>query len=203
MEFQVSLTPLAERDLERIGYYIARTDINAAHRFCDELVFVAETLARFPQRHGALAKRPNIRKLPHQAYLIFYKIDEINHTVEILRFCHAARDQHRLRLQEEPSPAYSTSAVIDPALERAHLDVVNRRRREGQSSIIPGDEVLPQARALYGNELRLPRQKKSATKISCVHFAHLQAWRMVLCDPRRNSSENPGAVSGRTFAAST
>ena len=109
MEFRVSLTPKAERDLEHIGRYIARTNVDAAYRFCDELVFATETLQTFPHRHGTFARRPNIRKIPYEAYLIFYKIDEKNKTVEILRFWHSARDQGRLRLKEEPLTTYSAS----------------------------------------------------------------------------------------------
>ena len=117
MEFQVTLTSKAERDLEQIGRYIARTDEGAAHRFCDELVFATETLRTFPHRHGNFARRPNIRKIPYEAYVIFYKIDEDNRTVEILRFWHSARDQGRLRLREEASPAYSASPGAVPAVQ--------------------------------------------------------------------------------------
>jgi toxin ParE1/3/4 len=113
MEFQVSLTPQARRDLDRIGHYIALTDTDAAHRFCDELVFAAESLQNFPHRHGNFAKRPNIRKLPYESYLIFYKIDEENRTVEILRFWHSARSQHRLRLREEDA-GYLAAASVAP-----------------------------------------------------------------------------------------
>jgi hypothetical protein len=45
----------------------------------------------------------------------------------------------------------SIAADIDPAIERSHLDAVKRRRQEvasGQSSLVPGNDVLQQARAL-------------------------------------------------------
>jgi plasmid stabilization system protein ParE len=116
MEFRVTLTPKAERDLQLIGRYIAQTDVRTSYRFCDELVFAAETLQTFPDRHGSFVKRPNIRKLPYRAYLIFYKIDEAAKTVEILRFWHSARDQGRLRLKEEAAPAYSVSPSAVPAI---------------------------------------------------------------------------------------
>ena len=101
MEFQVSLTLQAERDLERIGRHISRDNELAARTFCQELMFEAKSLRTFPQRLGRFAKRPNIRKMPYQAYLIFYKIDEDQHTVQILRFWHAAQDRAKLRLKEE------------------------------------------------------------------------------------------------------
>jgi plasmid stabilization system protein ParE len=111
MEFRVSLTPKAEKDLQQIGFYIARTDVRTAYRFCDELVFAAETLRTFPDRHGSFVKRPNIRKVPYQAYLIFYKIDEAAKTVEILRFWHSARSQRHLRLREDQPASYSASPI--------------------------------------------------------------------------------------------
>jgi len=86
MEFQVILTPLAEQDLEKIGRYIARNNEDASHRFCDELVFAAQSLGNFPRRHGSTTRRPTIRKLPYGNYLIFYKIHEETGIVEILRF---------------------------------------------------------------------------------------------------------------------
>ncbi len=45
----------------------------------------------------------------------------------------------------------SLASDIDPEIERAHLDEVQRRRDEvsaGQSKLIPGDEVLEHARSL-------------------------------------------------------
>ncbi len=106
MEFQVSLTIRAKRDLKHIGDYIAQDSVEAAIRFCDELVSVSESLRYLPDRHGIFAKHPNIRKLPHGNYLIFYKVNEAAQTVEILRFWHAAQSRNRLRLKEE-APAYA------------------------------------------------------------------------------------------------
>jgi len=103
MEFQVIITPLAEQDLGQIGRYIARNNAAAAYPFCNELVFTTQSLKNFPHRHGNLARRPNIRKLPYRNYLIFYKIHEDAGIVEILRFWHSAQNQNRLRLKEQPA----------------------------------------------------------------------------------------------------
>ena len=109
MEFQVSLSLQSKRDLKQIGHYIAQTDVEAAHRFCDQLVLAAESLRNFPSRHGSFARGPNIRKVPFKSYLIFYRINDGANTVEILRFWHGAQNQHRLRLKEESS-AYAQAA---------------------------------------------------------------------------------------------
>ena len=112
MDFGFKVTSQARRDLRNIWRYIAQDDPLAATHFCEELFLVAESLQRFPRRHGSFAKRPNIRKIPYESYLIFYKIDEESHTVEILRFWHGARSQNRLRLKEETAAAYAASPAM-------------------------------------------------------------------------------------------
>ncbi len=112
MDFRFKIASQAKRDIKSIWRYIARDNASNATAFCDELFLVAESLKSFPLRHGSFVKRPNIRKVAYEAYLIFYKIDEENQTVEILRFWHSARDQGRLRLKEEPSPAYSSAPSL-------------------------------------------------------------------------------------------
>jgi putative addiction module component (TIGR02574 family) len=45
----------------------------------------------------------------------------------------------------------SIAADIDPAVERSHLDAIEKRRRQAaadQSGVIPGDDVLKRARSL-------------------------------------------------------
>ncbi len=109
MAYQIIITAKTERDLENIRDFIIRDNPNTTDDFCAELVREAQSLRTFPHRLGPFGKRSNIRKMPYRAYLIFYKIDEENHTVEILRFWHSARNQHRLRLQEEVAD-YALSA---------------------------------------------------------------------------------------------
>ncbi|MCE0522093.1 MAG: addiction module protein [Methylacidiphilales bacterium] len=45
----------------------------------------------------------------------------------------------------------SIAADIDPAVERSHLDAIEKKRLQaaaGQGSIMPGDDVLKRARSL-------------------------------------------------------
>jgi hypothetical protein len=45
----------------------------------------------------------------------------------------------------------SIATDIDPAIERSHLDAIQKRRQQvatDQNSIIPGDDVLQRARSL-------------------------------------------------------
>ena len=114
MDFQVSLTPQAERDLERIGQYIARDNVQAARTFCGQLMLEAKSLKSSPRRGFTVRRQPEIRRLVFKTYLIFYKIFETEGRIEILRFWHSARDQGRLRLREEPSSVYSVSPSAAP-----------------------------------------------------------------------------------------
>jgi len=109
MEFQVFLTPKAEQDLKLIGHYLAEIDEKLARRFCNELFDRAESLRFFPWRGHALHGKPDIRKLIHGHYLIFYKVVETTRTVEILRFWHSAQDQGRLRMKEEPAATHAAT----------------------------------------------------------------------------------------------
>jgi len=108
VDYRFKIASQAKRDLNSIWRYVARTNASNALDFGDKLLLMAESLKTFPHRHGQLAKRPNIRKVPYRSYLIFYKIDDKARTVEILRFWHAARDQRRLRLKEA-APVYSSA----------------------------------------------------------------------------------------------
>jgi plasmid stabilization system protein ParE len=109
VDYGFKIAAQAKRDINNIWRYIARDNPANATDFCDELLLVAKSLKNLPHRHGRLAKRPHIRKVACDAYLIFYKIDEDKRTVEILRFWHSAQDQGRLLLKEELSAAYVPS----------------------------------------------------------------------------------------------
>jgi len=100
-----------------IERHIAPGETVGPEKFSERLLERAHSLTTFPYRHGSWAKHPNIRKVPLDAYLIFYKIHDEEQVVEILRFWHAARGQGRLRLREETAPAYvvSPSSIPVPA----------------------------------------------------------------------------------------
>jgi plasmid stabilization system protein ParE len=99
------MTSRALRDLEAICDHLSGTSSDFGERLLDR----AHSLTTFPYRHGAWFGRQNIRKVPFESYIIFYKIDDDTETVKILRFRHAARDQSRLRLKEEPE-SYGTAS---------------------------------------------------------------------------------------------
>jgi addiction module RelE/StbE family toxin len=100
LEYQVILTPRAQRDLKSIRAYIARDNQAAAANFCRNLLSKALSLTTFPKR-GQRVAGDDARTIVHESYIIFYDIDFLRGRVEILRFRHGARDQERMRLKEE------------------------------------------------------------------------------------------------------
>ncbi len=110
MEFQVSLTPKAEEDLQQIGRYIALDDAEAARRFCNDLFLAARSLRLLPYRGRRFSQKPNLLQIIHRSYLILYKVDDDARTVEVLRFWHAAQDRNRLRLRGS-ALSYATSVI--------------------------------------------------------------------------------------------
>jgi plasmid stabilization system protein ParE len=52
VDYEVTITPLALRDLEKIRRYIAEDNSLAADSFCQKLLDEAEALKTFPARGG-------------------------------------------------------------------------------------------------------------------------------------------------------
>ncbi len=99
MDFKVILRPLALEDLEAIIRQVAKEDAQAANRLGNALLDRAESLARLPERGSNVRRRRGVKKLVHPPYLIFYRIDEARHCVEVLRFWHGAQNPIALRLK--------------------------------------------------------------------------------------------------------
>jgi plasmid stabilization system protein ParE len=106
VDYRLKIAAQAKRDFAEIWREIAYDGREIAQGFCEELAAKARSVTMFPYRHGQFAQRPNFRKLPYKSYIIFYKIDDANRTVTILRYWHAARDQRRLRLREAQPQVY-------------------------------------------------------------------------------------------------
>ena len=63
-----------------------------------QLLSAADSLRKFPERGGLIAKRPGAWFVLVHRYLIVYRIDEHSRTVRVLRFWHRARERMRMRL---------------------------------------------------------------------------------------------------------
>ena len=95
MAYQVILSPTAENDLDGIVAYVARDNAAAGERFGLELLDAALALAELPRRGRLFRRNRGIRRIVHGNYLIVYRLNEAEKTVEILRFWHAARGEPR------------------------------------------------------------------------------------------------------------
>ena len=88
---RVTLSPLAERDLEAIGDYIAEDNPSRALSFIAELRTQSATIAKAPQAYRA---RPELgeglRSCAHGNYVIFFTAAKARLT--IVRVLHGAMD---------------------------------------------------------------------------------------------------------------
>ena len=87
----VAISPLAERDLEAIGDYIAEDNPSRAVSFIAELRIQCATIAKAPQAYRV---RPElgegIRSCAHGNYVIFFTATKARLT--IVRILHGAMD---------------------------------------------------------------------------------------------------------------
>jgi toxin ParE1/3/4 len=92
---RIRITPLADRDLVEIWYFIAQEDRVAADRLLDLLEGKYKLLADNPQMGPA---RPDIAKElryhPVGNYLLLYRV--VSDGIELVRIVHGARDLHHL-----------------------------------------------------------------------------------------------------------
>jgi toxin ParE1/3/4 len=98
MDCAVIYSEAALADLQQITAFIARDNSEVAKRFANRLVDLAETLRSLPERGRPVKKWPSVRVLVLAPYLIFYRFERGDNTVEIVRFWHGARDPLSLEL---------------------------------------------------------------------------------------------------------
>jgi toxin ParE1/3/4 len=93
MGCKVIFAPRAIADLAAVVRQIARDNPDAALRVGNALIEYVEVLETFPLLGTAYSKRAGIRKLIYRPYLIFYRPNEAEGRVEILRYWHSARGE--------------------------------------------------------------------------------------------------------------
>lgn len=99
MDYKVDFVTQTERDLFSITRFLAEKNPAAARRLGDSLIDAALSLGSLPRRGSAVKGRPGVFKLVHPPYhLIFYRIDEAQRVVEILRFWDGRQDPDELAL---------------------------------------------------------------------------------------------------------
>ncbi len=99
MDYEVILTGPYLRDLDRIVSYLSRyADSETAERVGTELIDQTHRLARNPNVGQPVRRRPETRKILLYSYCTYYRADESNKTVFVLRVRHGARNPKTLRL---------------------------------------------------------------------------------------------------------
>ncbi len=93
MDFQVFLSDLALSGLERIIAYVATHNAAAAERLGSQLLDAALSLRAFPERGRMVPefRRPDLREIVFRSYRIIFRLNNSDHSLEIVRFWHGAR----------------------------------------------------------------------------------------------------------------
>ena len=95
MDYRVLYSQRSLNDLDEILGHIAEDDAEAASRFGTSLLDHVDLLSRFPRLGGVIRKRSRVRKLLHSPLLVYYRLNEDKHLIEILHVRHGARKEPR------------------------------------------------------------------------------------------------------------
>jgi toxin ParE1/3/4 len=89
--YRIEWRPMAREDLRGVVKYIAKDNRKRAESFWKELRAKTKPPARHPEL-GRPGRLPGIRELVvHPNYIVFYRVLNETHTVQILRVKHAAQ----------------------------------------------------------------------------------------------------------------
>lgn len=98
MGWRITLTDLAEADLEAAVAFLAGSSPEVAQRIGLELVDAIFSLDQLPHRGAPVKARPGLRKLSHRYHLIYYRVNEASQSVDIVRIWDGRRNPARLEL---------------------------------------------------------------------------------------------------------
>jgi plasmid stabilization system protein ParE len=99
MGWRVALNERADLDLEHVVAFLARKNPVAAERLGLKLVDTIFSLQQMPNRGVAVGGRPGYRRILHQPwFLIFYRINEAQQSIEIVRIWDARQDPGAFKL---------------------------------------------------------------------------------------------------------
>jgi plasmid stabilization system protein ParE len=89
--YAVIFSQRADKDIISIVKHVAGENPEAAKKLGSSLLDLALSLDSMPYRGSKVKKRRGVLKLIHQKYLIYYRVNEGNKTVEVLSIKHGAR----------------------------------------------------------------------------------------------------------------
>ncbi len=92
MGCKIIFAPHAIADLEQLTSHIAKDDPEAAARIGYALIDRVRSLENFPFLGPPYRKRPGVRKLVSNPYIIFYRVNPGASVVDILRYWHGAQE---------------------------------------------------------------------------------------------------------------
>lgn len=98
MDYRLLYTQKALNDLAGILGHIAEDDAEAASGFGNSMLDHIGLLTRFPRMGVTVRKRRGVRKLIHSPILVYYRINEKKHTIEVLHLRHGARKPPRTEI---------------------------------------------------------------------------------------------------------
>ena len=96
MGCRIIFSPQAIADLESAVRFIAKDNRDAAVRVGNALIDRVSILENFPLIGSPYAKRPGVRKLVSNPYMIYYRPRLEEECVDILRYWHGARTEPKL-----------------------------------------------------------------------------------------------------------
>jgi plasmid stabilization system protein ParE len=91
MGFRVKINASAVADLAGIVSYVAADHPEAATRLGNALLDAAFSLSAAPFKGSRYPKFADVRRITLPPYKIFYRVEEADQVVEILRFWHSSR----------------------------------------------------------------------------------------------------------------
>jgi plasmid stabilization system protein ParE len=100
MDYQVVLSPSARADLHAIVRYISFDAPDRALEFGRFLISRTRFLAGAPELGRIVPEFEDefIREIIVRSYRVVYRLDHTNHSIEVIRFWHAARGTPEINL---------------------------------------------------------------------------------------------------------
>ncbi|MFP3041148.1 type II toxin-antitoxin system RelE/ParE family toxin [Treponema primitia] len=95
MAYKIQYLDLAKSDVKEIKSYLTQFYPSTPAKFLADLKKNITNLSSMPGMYEAYHDNPSYHRLVVSNYLVFYKVDDKNQTVEIHRILHGARDLSR------------------------------------------------------------------------------------------------------------